>query len=128
MEFTAKFNLQKLQTAKTARQVKDLYQSLKTDGQLQPVHLGEPVKQLDMQHFELAYNSNVLLNHYGGEHNKLVAFKSSSDGNCLFNSISILMFGDEHHADQLRYLLFVFIVEKYDYLTLCVFNVEILTL
>ena len=56
MEITAKLNLQKLQCASSAQQVMDLYQSLKTDGHLQPVHLSDVRKHLEMDKFELHYN------------------------------------------------------------------------
>ena len=112
-------NLQKLQSASTAQQVKDLYHSLKVGGHLLPVDLlPEYVKQIECKHWDLDYNGNILLNHFGGERNKLVAFESSPDGNCFYNSLSLLMFGNEKHAYKLRYLLLEFIIENFNHLRL----------
>lgn len=44
--------------------------------------------------------------------------KSSGNGNCLYNSVSVLLFGDEIEADLLRLSSVVHAVEDFDhYLT-----------
>ena len=107
--------LKKLQNASTALQVKDLYHSLKIGGHLLPVNFPDLMQQIECTNWDLDYNGNVVLSHFGGERNRLVAFESSPDGNCLFNSLSLLMFGwlagfdDRIHMKKLYYSLDIYI-------------------
>ena len=118
MELVAKNNLIKLQSASNSLQLRQLYTKLKSEGQFQEVVLSDFKKKVDLEFSQLDYNGNVFLQHFGGEHNKLVAYQSSPDGNCFYNSLSILLYGDESSPIQLRYLLTVFIIENYDSLLL----------
>ena len=87
MELVAKNNLLKLQSASNSLQLRQLYTKLKLEGQFQEVVLSDFKKKVDLEFSQLDYNSNVFLQHFGGEHNKLVAYQSSPDGNCFYNSL-----------------------------------------
>ena len=43
------------------------------------------------------------------------ALLASADGNCLFNSISILLFGDERYASHLRLATIIQAVDHYNH-------------
>ena len=117
MEYKANQNLMMFQKAQIATEVISLYNTLE-EGQLQDITLSDYSMQLDLNAGKLDYNGNVLLQHYGGERNMLVGYESTPDGNCFFNSLSFVLYGDESHSYQLRYLLMVFIVKNYDSLLL----------
>ena len=58
--------------------MKDLYHSLKMGGHLLPVDLPEEyMKQIECNNWDLDYNGNILLNHFGGERNKLINMKET---------------------------------------------------
>ena len=118
MELVAKKNLLKLKSLSNALELRQLYAKLKSEDQFQEVILSDFNKKLDLKFNQLDYNGNVLLQRFGGERKRLVAYQSSPNGNCFYNSLSILLYGDESCPIQLRYLLTVFIIENYDSLLL----------
>lgn len=64
----------------------------------------EPIEVMphrDFDHQKQDPTANAILSHY--HHTAKTALKSTGDGDCLFNSVSMLLTGDESKSVELRF-------------------------